>query len=263
MVVFFVVAAASAQDQKPPAASASTELKATPEAKAALDKMDKLLDRAADKGLKELQATFTNGDTHGSPTTVKLTFTAPATFKPDAPVGRDKGFGYQVVGTVRAAMNGMWPHDGETGDVELTKKNGNDVLVILWRGKDGATTQTEHTLGASGLPASTAMIMHWTASGVERERTFGSKYTWEKAGDKYRLSKHEATFGDGMGSSIVTITYTVFNGMTIPTSWTTEVPEVGGHSETRMTELSINGKSIELKKAGDEEPAKPKPKDDK
>ncbi len=243
-----IAASSAAQDQKPPVAppapARAAESSVTPEAKAALAKMNAAIDRPVAKGLRSMtgivEVTSANG-----PVTVDVSFAAPATFKAEAS-GRKEGL---ALGMLKAAMNGVGPADDEPIDVETTRKDGHDILVLTSHGTAGWSSRSEYTLDADGLPVSGLHTRTHVVGGVERVDNSTVSFVWSKIGETHRLAKMEMTIGATTTMS-TTLAYEEFDGIPIATSWKTEV--VAGQRQAfdyRFTELTLNGKKVEIKSA--------------
>lgn len=293
IVVSFVVAslavAARAEDEKPvpaaPAAPAKHENKISPEAKAAFEKMEKIANCPVRQGVNEAAGTIT-AEMMGMPVTMKFTFKAPAAVKvePDENMqGQMEMAGRQMARGAERTLKVMFgvfrPADDEEFDAEMTKKDGKDVLVIT-NYKDGAEQgKSELTLDANGLIASGVGT---TKVGPEkREAKSEAVYSWAKSGDTYRLEKLEMTsarpggggpgsgrggqgggMGGGQGGKIaITLTYTPFEKTAIATSWKTELGGMSMVYESRISELTVNGKKVEIAKPAEAKKPETGPKE--
>lgn len=288
LVVAALSGAARADDPKPAAppapaapAAAKHENKITPEAKAAFERMEKIANCPVRQGVVDAAGTIT-AEMMGMPTTMKFTFKAPATVhvEPDANMqGQMEMAGKQMARGAERTLKVMFgvfrPSDDEEFDAEMTKKDGKDVLVIT-SFKDGAEQgRNEMTLDANGLIASGVATMH--VGPEKRESKTEATYTWTKSGDTYRLEKMEMTSarpgpgsgggggagrgmggagGGGMGGKIsISLAYTPVEKTAIATSWKTELGGMGMTYESRISDLTVNGKKVEIAKP--EEAKKP------
>lgn len=240
VLLAFAAATSPAQEERTP--PPPVETKTTPEAKAALARMNAVMDRPVDHGLKSMKGDVDVNSATG-PSTVHVEFSAPATFATES----TDWLGHRTLRAVlKAAMNGVAPIDGVPDLAEMAKKDGVDLLVFTSRNVDGGTSRSEYSLDAAGLPTSAANFRKRTVNGAEREDVSTARFVWAKAGDKFRLTRLE--FGDARTTTTeATIGYQEFDAIAIPTTLKIELGGGDRTYECRFNALWLDGKKVELK----------------
>ena len=259
------------------------ENKISPEAKAAFEKMEKVSNCPVRQGLKEAAGTV-EMEMMGMPMSMKFTFEAPEKVRvetdpdaqgPMAMAGKQMSRGLER--TLRPMLGINRPADEDEFDAEFVKQDGRELLQITTYKQDVEQARTRLTLDANGLIASgTTTSQTQSPAQDKREVKAEFTFTWAKVGERYRLEKIETSetggrgpggggqgggggrgMGGGMGGGKVTIsyTYTEVGDFAIATSWKVSMGDGVMVIDQRVTELTVNGRKVEIKKP--EAPAAP------
>jgi hypothetical protein len=259
-----------------PAAATKHENKITPEAKAAFEKMEKIGNNPVAHGLKDASGTI-GMDMMGMAMSMKFTFKAPADVKVEADPNADgpmKMMGGQMARGMARMLKSMLgifrPADEDEFDASLASKDGKDILTITTYTNNVEQGKSEFTLDSNGLIASGTSTTTMEMNGEKHDVTSETTFTYVKAGDVYRLDKMETAMtggggrrggmGGGMGGGKITIslTYTEVEKFALATSWKTEMQGMQMVYESKISDLVVNGKKVEVQATEPVKKDKPK-----
>ncbi len=257
-----VLAAAARADDPPPktppapaqGGAAATGLprhenKVSPEAKAAFEKMAKAMYSPVAKGLKELSGTLLVPAGPAGDIALKVSFKAPDSLHVEADAQSPMGAiaSQACESLLRLSLGMPRPSDEAEYDAEVATKDGKQVLTIT-RYRNGAESgRTEMTLGDDGLVAETTTRAEVQTPGSRRTVSRSSVFTWGKVGDLSRLEKLEEKRGAMQDRVVQTLHYTDVDGISLLTSWKTEFEGMAMPArEVRYSELTVNGKKVDL-----------------
>ena len=235
-------------------------------AKAAFDRMDKVLYRPVAAGLKDLEGTLTMKmdmpgmeGMQGMPDmscTYTVTFQAPSALKVQIAKGGEGPMAMMAGGMKRAAESlmrvslGLHPTDEDEFDADAKSVDKKTSLTIVRYEKNVETSRQEMTLDDLGRIESVSTTMKGGADGRPAmggpggEQTAKTQYTWAKEGDRWIVEKLASSSGP-MNFEIVP-TFVDAGGFKLIQSFAMK-----GEGQMEMnfgfsfTDLTVNGKKIE------------------
>ena len=240
-----------------PAAPAKHENKITDAAKAAFDAMSKQLYNPVELGLKELQGKMKMvmqlpgmDESSGMPPMVvdfAIAFKAPedltVTSSTDNPMLAQAADQLQdQVKHVFKLGVGSAKFGPEEFDADLVEKDGAKVLVLKIFVKEEAKGEMRITLDANGLPTKGVMKQNDPNMG---EVSIEIGFNFVKEGEKYRLEKQVVQHPMMPEPLSTVLTFQEAGGFKVPSA----IDTTGGMGMTftfRYTELTVNGKKVEL-----------------
>jgi len=156
---------------------------------------------------------------------------------------------------------GIFMPGTEEYDADLEEKDGVKTLVV--KIYEGEQRRGEMRLGldAKGVPSKGNMKVTDPNSGMELE--MGLEFQFAADGDKVRLEKHRLQH-PMFGPVETTFTYVDAGGFKVLCGFETNIETMGMKMPARFTEMTVNGKKVELPaaKAPEKEPeVKPAPAD--
>jgi hypothetical protein len=228
----------------------------SPEAKAAIERYAKLVDRPTEHGLTSLTGNLVQADAPS----VKprgFSFTVADHVDVDAAPGADPKAGSTRMGSVmlglplEATLSGVPIADGGEYDAEFVERDGARALVVT-NYKDGAKKRIdEFTLDATGLVASASIGTGAPGGGI----AMTMRLSWEKSGERSRIRAIEWTtnVGAGAGSSRLQyeLEYGEVGGIAMVTAYTFAASAATGEQSVdkkatfHLADLVLNGAKVE------------------
>jgi hypothetical protein len=253
-----------------PAAPAKHENKISDAAKAAFDGMAKQLYNPVELGLKELQGKMKMvmqmpgmDESSGMPPMVvdfSIAFKAPedlnviaSTDNPMLAQAADQ-LQEQVKHVFKLGV-GSAKFGPEEFDADLVEKDGAKSLVLKIFAKNEPKGEMVLSLDANGLPTKGVMKQEDPNMG---EVSIEIGFTFVKEGEKYRLEKQVVQHPMMPEPLSTVVTFQEAGGFKVPSA----IDTTGGMGMTftfRYTELTVNGKKVELPAEKKPEPAPEKP----
>jgi hypothetical protein len=219
----------------------------SPEAKAAIDRYERLVDRPAERELKSLTAAV-DIDGDGGPLSGRMEFTPPGgvVVSPEPrtkPTKSQESAGsYYVTVPFTLAFRGVLMPDASEFDAELVRRGGTTTLLVSKYHDGEKIHATEFGFDADGMPVSETRVGSDDFPRIT--------YQWARIGDKRRLSA--ITIETPAHRTEFVPAYHEVGGVQIPAviRATTRVAGEGEDRERRTTvrlrSIVLNGKSVDF-----------------
>lgn len=268
---------------KAPEKPAKHENKVSDTAKAAWEAMEKMTYNPVALGLKDLQGRLVlkvevpgmDESTGAPPMSVEfaISFTAPDKVTVDASTDNEMlamqldSMKREVKQLVSLSMG-----DARSGrdeyDADLEEKDGTKTLVLKYYEKNVPSGESRLTLDDRGLP--TKGVVKAVDPNMGMEVSVDISFQYATDGDRFRLEKMNVQNPMMPGPMEMTFSYADVGGFKVLTAIDGKMEVMGMSTRFRYTELTVNGKKVELpaakapekeeeKKAAPTDPAPPLP----
>lgn len=270
-------APAPKKEEAPAAPAAEKHVnKVSDAAKAAFEAAEKLLYSPVGLGLKELKGTIEmkmqmagmEEEVEGMPQmgmSFTIEFKAPREMTVGAKGGEmfGPGAGENMARSVKSlvlnSMGVIVPAGDDEYDADIVTENGKKILILTSYEKNVKQGEMRMTIGDNGLPTTGDMTMIERMPGgrtMEQKGKMG--WVFAKDGDLWRLEKQTIEVPMAPAPMEYRIEYSEAGGFKVPTKF---LMDMGGMAfGYRFTELTVNGKVVDLGGAKDGAPKTATPK---